>query len=63
MIRVIREKDDPMALRASIGGGKTAGEGNYYLVYRGDPREVLDMLETVTSQARETLAIPRRPQG
>lgn len=53
-------------LRASIGGNAKMG---YYLVFRGDPAEVLAMLEAVTEEARRALpdkdyADKRgRPQG
>ncbi len=64
MIAVTREPDDPLAYRVSIGGGKTAGDGNYYLVFRGDPEEVLAMLEAVVDEARRELPKLRLgPQG
>lgn len=61
---LIRETDDPLALRASIGGKPELG---FYLVYRGDPRAVLAMLREVVRQAEGELAAgtqrPRGPQG
>lgn len=63
-VDVRAKKEDPLALRASIGGGKTAGDGNYYLVYRGDPEAVLKMLGTVLFAAAPALRLARRgPQG
>lgn len=61
---LIRETDDPLALRASIGGRPEVG---WYLVYRGDPRAVLRMLRAVLVKAEGKLAKgtqrPRGPQG
>jgi len=37
-------KDDPLCLRASIGGWADKG---YYCTFRGDQKQVLEMLETV----------------
>ncbi len=59
--RLIREADDPLALRASIGGQAHIG---WYLVYRGDPLEVLAMLRKVLAEAEQRLPNEtRRPQG
>lgn len=60
-----REPEDPMALRASVGGQPALG---YYLVYRGDPEAVVAMLERVLAEARERIDKPDtdkrgRPQG
>lgn len=64
MITIRREPDDPRALRTSIGGGKVAGDGNYYLIYRGDPTEILTMLRAVVAEAERELPKERpRPQG
>jgi hypothetical protein len=46
--KVTRLPDDPLALRASIGGKPDIG---YYLTYRGDPKEVLSMLREVLDRA------------
>lgn len=51
-IQVTREHDDKLALRASIGG---RAEFGYYLLFRGDPAEVLAMLEDVILVARAAL--------
>lgn len=53
-ISVTREPDDPEALRASIGGREDVG---YYLVFRGDPEEVLDMLRAVLPAAEAMLPV------
>lgn len=39
-----RLDDDPITLRASIGGDEAIG---YYISYRGDPAKVLAMVEEV----------------
>lgn len=39
--KIVKEKDDPMCLRVSLGGSKKDG---YYLTFRGDPRLIADML-------------------
>lgn len=63
-VRIIREADDPLALRASVGGGKTAGDGNYYLVHRGPLTEVVPMLREVLKAAEKLAEVrPERPQG
>jgi hypothetical protein len=57
-LKVIREADDPIALRASIGGREGMG---FYLVYRGEPQDVLAMLRQVVEQAEAVLE--RGPRG
>lgn len=58
---ITREKADPLALRASIGGNKEVG---YYLVWRGDdPLKVLEMLRIVTAVAEKELPKYARPSG
>jgi hypothetical protein len=52
---IIREPDDPLTLRASIGGNEEHG---YYLVFRGDPEKVLTMLKEVVDEAGQRL--PKR---
>jgi hypothetical protein len=51
-LRIVREEDDPLALRASIGGREGMG---FYLVYRGNPQEVLEMLRAVVKDAENEL--------
>ncbi len=60
--RIIRETDDPIALRASIGGRPEIG---WYLVFRGEPSAIASMLEEVVDVARVELAkiAKARPQG
>lgn len=41
---VIKEPDDPIALRASIGGGADVG---CYCVYRGDRQKVMAVIKRV----------------
>jgi hypothetical protein len=53
IVKVTRLPDDPLALRASIGGKPDIG---YYLTYRGDPQEVVAMLREVIAQAELELA-------
>lgn len=61
-----REEDDPLCLRASIGGSE---EDGYYLIFRGDPEKVSSMLNRVATAAN--VALPGgqyidkrgRPQG
>lgn len=55
-----RLPDDPLALRASIGGREAIG---YYLQYRGDPAEVLAMLRAVLVEAERVLPGHVRPSG
>ena len=62
-----REPDDISGiLRASIGGNETVG---YYLVFRGDPDKIVQMLKDVTINTIDALSIGNyadkrgRPQG
>jgi hypothetical protein len=59
---ITREPDDPLALRASIGGTPQLG---YYLTFRGDPEKVVAMLRNVMVCAERELRKPqyRRPRG
>lgn len=47
-----REPVKGNVLRASIGGHPVLG---FYLVFRGDPGEVVEMLEEVLGEARRAL--------
>lgn len=65
---IIREPDDEIAaVRISLGKPKDF-EGAY-MVFRGDPEEVIKLLEKSVSEARRTLLRGRytdkrgRPQG
>jgi len=45
VVRITKEDDDPLGiLRASIGGTDEVG---HYLLYRGDPLKVEEMLQKV----------------
>jgi hypothetical protein len=57
---IIRESDDPLALRASIGGQPHIG---WYLVFRGEPIAILAMLREVVAEAERELPKHVRPQG
>ena len=59
-VRISREKDDPLCLRASIGGFSKEG---FYLVYRFGPgggkrEDIVDMLETVLAALRYAPELP-----
>ncbi len=56
-ILVTKKKDDPMALRISIGGFKEAGE-NAYITYRGDLEEVQKLLTIVAEQFQKLQVEP-----
>jgi hypothetical protein len=43
-VSIHRVSDDPICLRCSIGGWSDKG---YYCTFRGDQKEVIQMLETV----------------
>jgi hypothetical protein len=44
-IKISRLPNDPLCLRASIGGDAKMG---YYLLFRGDQKKVLEMLKDTT---------------
>ncbi len=46
MTKITKEENDPICMRASIGGKPEIG---FYLVYRGSRRDVLNMLKQVIS--------------
>jgi hypothetical protein len=52
-VKIIKEPDDPICPRMSAGGTDAIG---YYLVYRGDPLLVLQILDTVTQSLRAVVA-------
>lgn len=43
-VQIQHEENDPICLRASIGGRKDDG---FYITYRGDRKEVLNLLRAV----------------
>lgn len=47
--KIIKEPDDPLCLRVSIGGTPKTG---YYLVYRGDPEQIETMLTEMLKSFR-----------
>lgn len=49
--KIIREADDPLALRLSIGAPHGSKEG--YIVYRGDAKTCLDLLETAVTELKK----------
>lgn len=50
---IIREPDDKLAdVRVSLGTKKKLGS---YIVFRGEPEEVIQLLEESLSEARRTL--------
>jgi hypothetical protein len=53
-ISIIREPDDPIAeVRISLGSPK--GAKDFYLVFRGDPEKVVELLKTAHIVARAAL--------
>lgn len=52
-VKIIRKPDDPQGvLRASLGG---ASEIGFYLVYRGDPDEIISMLAYIMTELAQDL--------
>jgi hypothetical protein len=70
-VSIIREPDDRLAtVRVSLGSASLRlGEDGIYLVFRGDPAAVVELLETAAELARQKLPNGRyqdrrgRPQG
>lgn len=48
-IAVIKKQDDPIAIRISIGGGKTVGNSSY-ITYRGNLDEVKLLLAQINQE-------------
>lgn len=48
--KIIKKENDPIALRASIGGKPGIG---FYCVFRGNKSDILDMLEQVINDLRK----------
>ena len=53
--KVIRESDDPLALRLSIGSPH--GEDSGYIVYRGDTKECLTLLVRALEELRQHMEV------
>lgn len=54
--RIIREADDPLALRLSIGTPLGFDiEENGYIVYRGDTKVCVELLENALKQFKKHL--------
>lgn len=51
---IIREPDDGIA-KARISLGQPRDFEGAYMVFRGDPRDIIDLLEKSLSEARRTL--------
>lgn len=69
VVSIIREPDDQLAkVRISLGRTRGAPDG-VYLVFRGDPAAVVELLELAADLARQELPDGRyqdkrgRPQG
>jgi hypothetical protein len=65
---ITREADDKLAV-ARVSLGKAPGDVGSYLVFRGDPADVVELLESALAVARAALPVGRyadkrgRPQG
>lgn len=54
VVSVIREPDDPIAaVRISLG--RPRGLKDYYIVFRGDPDKVLDLMREALTAAEQLL--------
>lgn len=51
--KIIREADDPMALRISIGSPQLEDPQDGYIVNRGDTKQCLDLLEKALEQMKK----------
>lgn len=53
--KIIREADDPIALRLSIGSPPEETPDGYvgYIVYRGDTEECLNLLEQAVQELKK----------
>lgn len=54
-VQITHETDDPICLRASIGGTEETG---FYVVYRGDREKVAVMLEHCSKIFNTSLLVP-----
>lgn len=53
-VSLIREPDDPIA-EVRISLGSPIGSDDFYLVFRGDPEKVVDLLQKALAVARTAL--------
>ena len=66
-VSLIREPDDPMGDRISLG--RPHNTRDWYMVFRGDPKNIINLLEDALAVAKialpnQTYADKRgRPQG
>lgn len=51
---LVREPDDPIA-ETRISLGRPIGSDDFYLVFRGDPEKVVDLLQNSLDVARTAL--------
>jgi hypothetical protein len=57
-VSIIREPDDLLAgVRISLGTPR--GLKDFYLVFRGEPEDVVDLLESALEVAKERLPVGR----
>jgi len=49
-VYVTKEKDDPIAIRVSVGGRPSLG---YYAVYRGSIKQAIEVMETCLKALKE----------
>jgi hypothetical protein len=49
MTKIIKKEDDPLALRASIGGRPDIG---FYCTFRGNLSDIVEMLEKVLTDLK-----------
>jgi len=53
-VSIIREPDDPIAeVRVSLGSPK--GSGDFYIVFRGEPQKVIELLQNALIVAKVAL--------
>lgn len=52
--KIIKEQDDPMTNRLSIGGSKSEG---CYVVYRGNTKDCLEVLENALEALKKAASV------
>jgi len=52
-VKIMQNPDDPLCPRISAGGVKALG---YYLVYRGHPKIILEILKRITEELEKDIA-------